>query len=840
MSAEEHLEKPPDFLPPKKKIKPDYRPPEQRVEALKACTDLISGMKPTARYSMIVAALAALSLSAEGHVRPVQSEKRHLASSSPEQSRADLSGPLKDAFDAARGLLDPLDHVAAVAQLEHPLASVQTFLQADLSDAIAKVCELKGATPEFRLERLEMLKGFAAELMPLSSQIMAAAKPSIRDAVGPDANPAFAAALIDGFDWPDKSFVKSHYFTGFDVTGLEVDTGIWELKSPSRMQVELDRQTSPSSPFESNSLWNTNLKHILKRKYIGAASPGADPSKLESLQVVYSSSMDQVSKGLAAGPYTFAELDAIFVDRPGPPRHGRWRASERFAVHQGDSVRPCDNLKASGLNSTFVTPEVVNHMPPDWPAAVAREFANVAREDPEWPSEWLFGASSDDEPAAYTSSPARRPEHTVILCVDPDSGEVSGFIPRGLNFGLKSAPVHYCRKPQLVVTTMRRLLACPVESYVDDFCTAEPDFARGPASQDPRPGRTFPGSSQAMLWEVYELLGFRPLAVHKSNLWSTVLESCGIVTDFQGLVSRDEILLSVKPSTKAKAVALVDDALSLDSLSPAYAGSLYGKLRWVLCLGVVGKSACVTINYRQYGGGSTPISGRPEWYLSDELKAAIIFIRRILTEASCAAVYKTSRSALPPALVWGDASWDPHLLNSAEWVKHCAEGQPPVLEHGYGRIGFIVCFPALAAGLVDEYFFADSIVPQRILKKLGELRLQKTYIHPLELIGIVVPYFSVELQERFRGRDVLHFGDNQGMNAAAIKGYSSSLDLARILSAFQIKMADLQVRAWIDYVSTHANIADDPSRGEFSWLLAKGATRVDFVYPPFTAGWGQD
>jgi hypothetical protein len=96
---------------------------------------------------------------------------------------------------------------------------------------------------------------------------------------------------------------------------------------------------------------------------------------------------------------------------------------------------------------------------------------------------------------------------------------------------------------------------------------------------------------------------------------------------------------------------------------------------------------------------------------------------------------------------------------------------------------------------------------------------------------MAAPFLTPKLQSVLKGRDILHFADNQGANCVAIKGYSSAPDLARIASVVHLRIAHLQARWWISFVASSANPADAPSRGDFSNLLSRGARRFDFVFP---------
>jgi hypothetical protein len=95
---------------------------------------------------------------------------------------------------------------------------------------------------------------------------------------------------------------------------------------------------------------------------------------------------------------------------------------------------------------------------------------------------------------------------------------------------------------------------------------------------------------------------------------------------------------------------------------------------------------------------------------------------------------------------------------------------------------------------------------------------------------------------------VLHWIDNSGAVASAVHGYARPVDSARIMHALHSTLADLQVRAWFEYVRTAANVADEPSRVDLSQLryafrcvapevaATLGSEPVDLVLPA-PRGW---
>ena len=73
---------------------------------------------------------------------------------------------------------------------------------------------------------------------------------------------------------------------------------------------------------------------------------------------------------------------------------------------------------------------------------------------------------------------------------------------------------------------------------------------------------------------------------------------------------------------------------------------------------------------------------------------------------------------------------------------------------------------------------------------------------------------------------MLHFADNTAANAAAKRGYSSSPDLALLVSSMHLRIARLGIRIWIEFVPSALNFADAPSRSDFRQLDRLHAIRI--------------
>ena len=175
-------------------------------------------------------------------------------------------------------------------------------------------------------------------------------------------------------------------------------------------------------------------------------------------------------------------------------------------------------------------------------------------------------------------------------------------------------------------------------------------------------------------------------------------------------------------------------------------------------------------------------------------------------------VFRFKSQARPTVKIWTDACWEPHKT----------DGMP-------AGVGIVLYFPQYtdnkgkfhAGYYTHAYGDASAAVLEKFMPK-------KQYIGQLELYAALIAYstFKQELQ----GRKVIHWIDNTSALAALIKGYSRVPDSAQIVHAFHSLNLGLKCRVWFEYVNTKANIADEPSRGEFTLLNELGSTEKAIVF----------
>jgi len=158
-------------------------------------------------------------------------------------------------------------------------------------------------------------------------------------------------------------------------------------------------------------------------------------------------------------PFTMSQL----VTRH---RYGQFACVPRSVVEQNGKWRNGD--ESQDINDAFAFPETTGMMPPWWPAAVSRRFFFESLRRGWTAFQANIGGSCDDETAAYRATPPRTPQLTYALVVDPATGQLVAFQPRGLNFGLEAAVAMYSRKPKFLVAAARRFLGAILDHYLDD------------------------------------------------------------------------------------------------------------------------------------------------------------------------------------------------------------------------------------------------------------------------------------------------------------------------------------------------------------------------------------
>ena len=496
----------------------------------------------------------------------------------------------------------------------------------------------------------------------------------------------------------------------------------------------------------------------------------------------------------------------------------------RFAINQGTDNQPswrvCDNARASKANAATRLLNTSTQMPLDHAVSCVRRMFQYAARDG-WLDLFQPCVTTSDEKGAYRNCPPREVHLTPYLLVNPATGEISVWLPRGTNFGFSSAVLNYSRKPKLMCTFLALVLAVAIDHYIDDTAAVEieaflPKRVEGPI------GRQLPGSAQDATHRIAALVGH--VMNHEKEQegdFSRCPTSCGIQTDLSQVSSHHKAYMQVKPSTREKATAMIQRAIRDQCLYPSEAASLVGKARFVFSFTQAGRQALQPLRDRQYCS-----QGRID--LSEDLHDALQYLFSLFSHCSLRLETRLTPAEKPPVLIWTDGSFQP--------------SQPPIF--GYGEVGFVILYR-------DSWYsrpliyFGSLIINNDWFHAVHALRRQTNFIMPIEAAGIGAPYFSQELNNILGRQDIIAFGDNQACNGAAIKGYSRAADVGHIITNTHVRLQQMESRFWLEDIRSHSNIGDDPSRGALDRLygLAQvfqtSVTQVQLTLPPLTA-WQSD
>ena len=75
-----------------------------------------------------------------------------------------------------------------------------------------------------------------------------------------------------------------------------------------------------------------------------------------------------------------------------------------------------------------------------------------------------------------------------------------------------------------------------------------------------------------------------------------------------------------------------------------------------------------------------------------------------------------------------------------------------------------------------------------------------------------------------RGRQIIHFVDNDAAASSLVKGYSPKADSCALAGSYWILAAKHEIESYIDRVESKSNLADGPSRVNFDLMASLQAS----------------
>ena len=695
-----------------------------------------------------------------------------------------------------------LPHIAAMKLAGHPLAQVLWEARHDLIGAVRYGCSFVGAEPlmvEDRHQRESWCEAAVDRLAAVDAELRELQPETVRGVLQPGSSIALWHVFAQAMGWPDGHFVPQ-LCTGFPCIGEYPDSGIFrESEEPATKAYEdLDHDAHNKAVAEC-------LRH-----------QGGDPKMQHILERVTAKTRSEVSKGVAKGPLTMSEvLRALGT--------GVVRVLHRFGVVQGvepdgtPKVRPCDNAKTSLTNKCLSTHETISCEQPTFPVLTAALYGAACRDMglPFCPMQH----STDDVELAYRRMAAAHPEVTVVAIWDTDLQDVAYYTMKGHNFGLKAAVLSFNRHSQLVVAVARRLFGVACGAYFDDYDVTEPV--------------RFGNSGKRVLHFLHRKLGV-PLAGGDKDVKPAAANAfLGVVVDLRNAHDGVAYIRS-KVSRVAGMIATMQECTEAGTVTYGTLRTLVGKLEYTsgsAVNGRLGRAALSTLRSFLTERRASPKGQRSEeaMCLTPLVLAAIAFYVQVLPLLRARKFHLDQREVRLPVTIYTNAMYAatakiPARIGIVIYDPEDPETKRWVASSPGGSTGYWVCSPT--------WRHSSLIISPELLSQFDA---REQYVGQLEVLAAVAAYTS--RPEQFRDRDVIHYIDNTGAMNGVTKGYSRDDDSARLIHVCHAMISAISANVWFEYVGSGANIADHPSRGEFTLLLELGSIPFVTVLPEIKADW---
>ena len=482
----------------------------------------------------------------------------------------------------------------------------------------------------------------------------------------------------------------------------------------------------------------------------------------ELSQAIYDKTLKEVLKQTMGPPMSWEEVDHLFG--------GDFQVVPSFGLEHGGTDAPkkfrrIDDHTASGNNLQAHRRQKVPMAMVDYLGALLRQVGKNSSEGP-------VHLSTEDMSGAYRQVPLAPSDvrYSVTGVFNPITKRVDLHLMYGQPFGAGHAVPNFCRVAEWVSRLLQRRFGLISDHFFDDFWLVEP--------------ASVAESGMFVLKETFNILGFA-LDADKSQPPADVLAVLGVLFNTRALQHERLFRVEAKPSRISNLTSVIDKVLRDNALSPALAASIVGKFGF-LCstlFGKVGRCCTAPLRHRQYSTLSSHA-------LNPNIVQALTLMKEFLHFSPAREIKLICDT---PLLAYTDASDVPY--------------RDP--RHVVGAVIFDPQDKSL------EY--SSWAVPQEVIHKWLP---RENHMGQLELLA--APFALATWPSRFKDRAVLMFIDNNSAAANLVKGYSPQSDSAKIVGEFWLAAACLKTSLYIERVESKSNIADGPSRLDYSFLHSLG------------------
>ena len=495
-------------------------------------------------------------------------------------------------------------------------------------------------------------------------------------------------------------------------------------------------------------------------------------SKLQA-QTIYTKTIKEVTMGTMGGPFPHEDL---------VQRHGKfYNIIPSFGLEQGvndkgePKFRRIDDHTAGHTNLAATRMQKIEMAMVDYLVVMTRALHE------------RFGSSlyigTEDMQGAYRQIPL--PDSQVAISItgvyNPNKDCVDLFEMYGQPFGAGHAVPNFYRLAEWACRLLCRAFSLVIDHFFDDFF-----YIDRPACCK---------VSMFCVQQAFSLLGLT-LDPEKSQVPAEVSHVLGVAFNLQSLAREKVLGVEPKPLRVSNFLVLVDNILEKNCLPPSVAASLLGKFGF-LCstlFGKLGRFCTGAIRERQYSS-SLQFDLTPLQTLSLRLMRHVV---QIAPKRSC-----RFGSSLRPILLYTDASdvpdRDPRFGLGGVLIR-----QDPSFQ-----VEFFSCSPS------------KTLVASWLPKE--------NYMGQLEILA--GPAALTTWGASLRGQQVIHFVDNDSAAANLVRGYSPKVDSSALVGEYWLTAAKFGIDIYIDRVESKSNLADGPSRFDWSSLKLYNARHVQAELP---------
>ena len=464
-------------------------------------------------------------------------------------------------------------------------------------------------------------------------------------------------------------------------------------------------------------------------------------------------------------------------DGPVPESHV---VSPRFGVKQKNKIRPIDNFKSSCVNAACGVQEKVAMDGIHEIVSLCLRW--LRRRKPLSAEDRILGRTWDLKSAYKQLAVKREHKRFALICaVDPESNRVRIAEIHSMPFGAVAAVHAFLRCGEGIKAIGRGKLHLVMTNFFDDFTVLA--------------SRANCKHVQLVVSFLFRKLGWDVAPEEKTNApFAEVFDVLGVRVD---LSKQHEGKVSIKNTPDRLTELQADISRILENGSISYEESQRLRGRFLFAE----QNVCRR-NSRQaiVAGGDVPDTVQGPVKLSHTQVAALRFLEKRVLDGQPRQFCIVPR---PTARLWldGACEWDPGQ-------------EAPIC--GFGGVLLMEDSPPLAWGA--------TLSPMSAKKWAHRVGKQQLVVE-CELL----PYqlWSTLL----RGTDLLVFIDNDAARASLAKSFTRKEEGALIVHEAVHLEEQLDVQAFFMRVPTFSNIADGPSRDDFSVVLQMGGRRV--ALPPF-------